>query len=157
MAGDLKDDLHAEMARLRAENDILRSELQELRAAINGSGRGLVEAFGMTKTHARIVALLMSGRSYSWSQIGDACGREWSEQVVRALISQLRNYPVIEVPRASAGNGWHLTDNSIAELERGLSKPALPHILTEPSRRFERPHRQSLYTLAAAPRQGRRL
>lgn len=105
----MAQDLLAEIARLRRENDRLVAEVGRLTWAVTGASYDLEEAFGMTRHHARIIALLMSGRWYNAEQLEALSSRHSrSVSAVAQNIFNLRKaHPRIKIATHRTW-GWSL-------------------------------------------------
>lgn len=97
MAGDLRDNLHAEIARLQREVDRLLLENARLTRVFETQRCDLQEVFGMSPIHAGIVSLLMCGRYFTEEQMLEACwprGGGCSRTTVWVALTTIRKrYP----------------------------------------------------------------
>jgi hypothetical protein len=113
-------DLHAEIAKLRAERDYWKAAHDDLRKAVRGTADILGARLGTMPAETRIIRLLMSGRAYQKQDICAACLKDDTDpKTVSIHICHIRHkVPWLTfISKPGTNNGYSLNPDSIARLK----------------------------------------
>lgn len=114
--------VHSELAAVRAENDLLRAQLAELRDAPIDKGLVLAKAFLVRPTGGRLLAVLMDGRPHERSWLKAVClSGDDSGKGLDVQICLLRKVLPPDTIQTLWGHGYQMTPAGAA-LVRGVLK-----------------------------------